>query len=144
MQALVRQVQGLTFAGKADSNHWVVMDAARKVNGSDAGARPMELVLIALAGCTGMDVVSILQKMRVKVDEFWMELAAEQSPEHPRAFTSINLKYVLVGNDIPREAVDRAIELSQSTYCSVSAMLRKACEISIDVEIRSTGNEHGR
>jgi putative redox protein len=137
-------VQGLTFVGKADSNHWVVMDAAQKVNGSDAGARPMELVLIALAGCTGMDVASILQKMRVKVDEFWMELEAEQSPEHPRVFTSIRLTYVLVGDDAPREAVDRAIELSQSTYCSVSAMLRKACDISVDVQIMSAHNKHGR
>ena len=137
-------MQGLTFVGKADSNHWVVMDAAQKVNGSDAGARPMELVLIALAGCTGMDVASILQKMRVKVDEFWMELEAEQSPEHPRVFTSIRLTYVLVGDDVPREAVDRAIELSQSTYCSVSAMLRKACDISVDVQIMSAHNKHGR
>ncbi len=144
MQAVVRQLEGLTFVGKADSNPWVVMDAAEKVNGTDSGARPMELVLMALAGCTGMDVASILEKMRVKVDEFWMELAAEQSPEHPRVFTSIRLKYVLVGDNIPREAVDRAIELSQSTYCSVSAMLRKACDISIDVEIKPTRNEQGR
>jgi len=91
-----------------------------------------------------MDVASILQKMRVKVDEFWMELEAEQSPEHPRVFTSIRLTYVLVGDDVPREAVDRAIELSQSTYCSVSAMLRKACDISVDVQIMSAHNKHGR
>ncbi|MCR4439869.1 MAG: OsmC family protein [bacterium] len=138
MRAVVRQVQGLSFVGKADSNHWVVMDATQKVGGNDAGSRPMELVLMALAGCTGMDVASILEKMRVTLDDFWMELEADQCAEHPKVFTAIRLKYVLVGEQVPREAVDRAIELSQSTYCSVSAMLRKACDISSEVEIRQS------
>ncbi|MDZ7294327.1 MAG: OsmC family protein [candidate division KSB1 bacterium] len=144
MKAIVRQVQGLTFVGKADSNHWVAMDADPKVGGSNAGSRPMELLLVALAGCTGMDVASILDKMRVKYDDFYMEVEADRAKEHPKTFTAIRLKYVLVGDNIPPEAVNRAVQLSQSTYCSVSAMLRQACEISVDVEIRPKQAEQGR
>ncbi len=138
MRAIVRHVDGLTFIGKADSNHWVAMDADPKVGGTNAGSRPMELLLIALAGCTGMDVASILDKMRVKYDDFYMEVEAERASEYPKTFTGIRLKYVLVGEEIPVEAVNRAVELSQSTYCSVSAMLGKTCDITIEVKIRPT------
>lgn len=144
MKTIVRHVEGLSFIGKGDSNHWVAMDADAKVGGGNAGSRPMELMLVALAGCTGMDVVSILNKMRVSYDDFYMELEADRAAEHPKVFTRIRLKYVLVGDNIPAEAVHRAVELSQSTYCSVSAMLRKACDISVEVEIRAKQKAQGR
>jgi putative redox protein len=128
-QALVKQVAGITFAGKADSNHWVVMDGPTAFGGSDAGTRPKELLLIALGGCTGSDVASILKKKRVALDRFDIHLTAEQTEEHPQVYTSIHMELVFRGDGIRPEDVERAIELSQTKYCSVSAMLRPAVAI---------------
>jgi putative redox protein len=127
--ALVRQVQGLTLAGNPDSNHWVVMDGPRDFGGSDAAARPKELLLLALGGCTAIDVISILQKKRVALDGFEIHITAEQRDEQPQVFTKIHLEYVVRGEDIRPHDVERAIELSETKYCSVSAMLRPAVPI---------------
>ncbi|MGE5243841.1 MAG: OsmC family protein [Betaproteobacteria bacterium] len=127
--AVVRQIQGLTFAAKTDSNHWVVMDGPTEFGGSNAGTRPKELVLMALGGCTGSDVVSILQKKRVRLDGFEVRLTAEQADEHPQVFTKIHVEYVFRGQDIRTQDVERAIELSETKYCSVSAMLRGTVRI---------------
>lgn len=105
------------------------MDGPENFGGSDAGIRPKELLLISLAGCTGSDVAVILQKKKVHFDDFEMNVEAEQQETHPQVFTKIHLEYVFYGNNIPKEAVERAIELSQKTYCSVTAMLQKAVEI---------------
>lgn len=122
----VKFVDGMTFIGKGESNHWVVMDGAETVGGSDAGTRPMELVLIALGGCTGMDVVSILRKKRVKFDKFEMKISGERAEEHPKVYTKIDIEYIIYGKEINPKDVEHAIELSQSKYCSVSAMLKKS------------------
>jgi putative redox protein len=128
-KAIVKHIQGVTFMGKADSNHWVPMDGPEQFGGSDSGTRPKELLLIALGGCTGSDVATILGKKKVKIDGFEMNITADVQEKHPQVYTKIHLEYVFYGNDIPKEAVERAIELSQSTYCSVTAMLQKAVEI---------------
>lgn len=128
-KAYVKQIKGVTFVGKTDSNHWVTMDGPEQFGGSDAGTRPKELILLALAGCTGSDVTVILQKKRIQLDGFEMNLSAEVQETHPQVFTKIHLEYVFYGKEIPTEAVERAIELSQKTYCSVTAMLQKAVEI---------------
>jgi putative redox protein len=128
-KATVRQVQGMSFAGKADSNHWVMMDGSIAEGGSAAATSPKELVLVGLGGCTGMDVASILKKKRVKVEEFTVSIQAEESDEFPRIFTKIHIEYVLRGKGILPKDVERAIELSQTKYCSVTAMLRKSAEI---------------
>ena len=133
----VRWVKGLQFVGSADSNHHVVMDADSRVGGEDAGARPMELLLIGLGGCTGMDVASILRKMRIEFESLRIELKAEKNDEHPKVYTKIEMKYVITGSDIPEDKFLRAIELSQERYCSVSAMLRKTAEFQIAYEIIS-------
>jgi putative redox protein len=86
-------------------------------------------VLIALAGCTGSDVVSILQKKKVKLTDFEINITAQQTEEHPKVFTGIDLEYVFYGRDIKLNDVERAIELSTTTYCAVSAMLKKAMTI---------------
>jgi putative redox protein len=122
--AVVTQLRGITFAGKADSNHWVAMDGPDAFGGSGAGTRPKELVLLALGGCTGSDVVSILRKKRVHLDAFEVRLTAEEADEHPHVYTSIHVEYVLAGPDIRPQDVERAIELSETKYCAVSAMLR--------------------
>lgn len=136
--AIVKHIQGVTFIGKTDSNHWVVMDGPEQFGGSDAGIRPKELLLIALGGCTGSDVSVILQKKKVKLDGFEMNIKAEVQETHPQVFTKIHLEYVFYGKDIPKEAVERAIELSQKTYCSVTAMLQKAVEITHSYRIEET------
>ncbi len=128
-KAYLKQVKGITFAGKTDSNHWITVDGPENFGGSDAGIRPKELLLLSLAGCTASDVVSILQKKRVKLDDFEINISAEMTEDHPKVFTKIDLEYVFYGQDIKAKDVERAIELSQTTYCSVTAMLKKAMEI---------------
>lgn len=128
-KAVVKHIKGVTFMGKADSNHWVSMDGPEEFGGSNAGTRPKELLLLALGGCTGSDVAVILKKKKIDVDGFDIFLTAEVQETHPQVYTKINLEYVFYGNDIPKEAVERAIELSQKTYCSVTAMLQKSIEI---------------
>ena len=137
--AVVQQIKGITFAGRADTNHWVTMDGSTEFGGSNAGPRPKELVLIALGGCTGSDVASILQKKRVPVRDFRIELTAQTAEEHPQVYTEIHVEYVLVGNGIDPEAVERAIELSTTNYCSVSAMLKPSVKITHSYRIEPEG-----
>ena len=135
MSARVKWTEGLQFVGTAESGHAVVLDGAPEVGGSNSAARPMELLLISLGGCTGMDVVSILKKMRVEWERFEIGLEAERAEEHPKAFTKIHLIYRIWGDDIPEDKLKRAIELSQERYCSVGAMLAKGAEISYEYQI---------
>ena len=128
-KAYIKQLKGITFVGKADSNHWVTMDGAADFGGSDAGIRPKELILLGLGGCTGSDVVSILEKKRVKLDDFEINIETEVSENHPQVFTKLHLEYIFYGKDIIAKDVERAIELSQTKYCGVTAMLEKAVEI---------------
>jgi putative redox protein len=135
--AVVQQVKGITFVAKADSNHLVPMDGPQELGGGNAGSRPKELVLMALGGCTGSDVVSILQKKRVPLKDFRINLTAQTAEEHPQVFTAIHVEYVLVGDDINTADVERAIELSTTKYCSVSAMLRPAVKITHSYKIET-------
>jgi putative redox protein len=128
-QAFLRQLQGVAFAAKADSNHWVVMDGPESVGGTNAGSRPKDLLLFALAGCTASDVVSILKKKRVPLQGFEMLLTGHEAEEHPKVFTDIQVEYVFYGDGISEGDIERAIDLSTSKYCSVSAMLRPAVRI---------------
>jgi len=127
--AVVRQLSGITFAAKTDSNHWVMMDGPSEFGGSNAGTRPKELLLVALGGCTGSDVVSILRKKRIPLEGLEIHLDATSRDEHPQVYTDIHLEYVFYGKDIPRADVERAIELSTTKYCSVSAMLKASVNI---------------
>lgn len=120
--------------GKGKTNHWVVMDGPFELGGSEAGTRPMELVLVALGGCTGMDVVSILGKMKVKFTDFKISITAEEKEEYPKIFKKIHIKYLIYG-DVPEDKVKKAIELSQTRYCSVSGILRKSAEVTYEYEI---------
>ncbi|MCX6174950.1 MAG: OsmC family protein [Ignavibacteriales bacterium] len=134
-KAFVKHIKGVTFLGKSDSNHWITMDGPKEFDGSNAGTRPKELLLIALGGCTGSDVATILQKKKIKLDGFEMNISADVQETHPQIFTKIHLEYVFYGKGIPKEAVERAIKLSQDTYCSVTAMLQKAVEINHSYKI---------
>ena len=134
----LKQVKGLTFMAKGDTNHWITMDGPEKLGGSDAGSRPKELVLMALAGCTGSDVVSILQKKRVNLSDFEINITAQQTETHPKVFSHVDLEYVFYGKNIKEKDVERAIELSTQTYCGVSAMLQKAMTINHTYRIEET------
>ncbi len=140
MKVIVQSIDGLSLAARGDSNHWVAMDAAADVGGADGATRPMELMLMGLGGCTAMDVLSILKKKRVILDDFECQIEAERAQEHPKIFTRIRIKYIFYGENLPREAVERAIELSETTYCSASAMLRKSAEMVSTYEIRPAKN----
>jgi putative redox protein len=135
MKAIVKQIESCSFIGKADSNHWVSIDTKKEVSGSDAAAHPMELVLLALGSCTGCDVISILQKKKVPLQDFEIHIDAERAEEHPRVFTKIHLDYVFVGNGLNPTHLERAIELSQQKYCPVSAMLRPSVPITTSYRI---------
>lgn len=139
-KAFVKQVQGITFAGKTDSNNWVLMDGPEEFGGSSAAIRPKELILLSLAGCTGSDVAVILKKKKIDYDGFEMNITADVQETHPQVFTKINLEYVFYGREIPKEAVERAIELSLKTYCSVTAMLQKSVEITHTYRIEEKKN----
>ncbi len=130
MKASVTYCGGMRFVGQADSGHAVVMDAAAASGGLDSGVRPSELVLIGLAGCTGMDVISILRKKRQQVSSLEVLVSAPQAAEHPRRFTEFSVEYRVCGRGVDPEAVRRAIELSESTYCSVGSTLREPLRIS--------------
>ncbi len=129
LEATVRWVGRMQFLGVSGSNHSVVMDTSTEHGGTETAATPMELLLIALAGCTGMDVVSLLGKMRVDFTGLEIRVWGERKEDHPRVFTKINLEYTIYGTGIDEEKVKRAIALSQEKYCSVTAMLNPACPV---------------
>jgi len=137
-KAFIKQLQGITFAGKTESNNWVMIDGPEEFGGSNAAIRPKELLLLSLGGCTASDVVSILKKKRVKLDDFEMNLTADATENYPQVYTKIHIDYVFYGKDIQPKDVERAIELSQTKYCGVTAMLSKAMEITHSYRIEES------
>lgn len=134
-QISVKWVEGLKFLGTGYANHSLVIDGPADSGGNDSAVRPGEMILMALAGCTGIDVVSLLKKMRVRFDHFEIGVTAETAESHPRYFTKINVEYRVRGRDIPEDKLQRAIDLSRETYCSVSAQLRPSAEMSYSYKI---------
>ncbi|MCJ7577482.1 MAG: OsmC family protein [candidate division Zixibacteria bacterium] len=120
----------LAFEAQTESGHRILLDADPEVGGEDKGPRPMELLLVSLAGCTGMDVVSILKKKRVNLEGLAIKIQAERAPQHPKYFTTIDVEYTFRGKEIKEEDVKQAVELSKDKYCSVSAMLQEKATIS--------------
>ena len=129
MKATVVWKGRLSFDGTADSGFTVPMGSAPRVGGDNDGFRPMELILDGLAGCTAMDVISILKKKKQEVTRFEVEAEAERAQEHPKVFTKIKLTFFVTGRNIDPKAVDRAIELSSTKYCPAHAMLGKVVPI---------------
>jgi putative redox protein len=130
MNATIRWTHSLQFSGEgAAAGVPIIMDAMPEHGGAGSGPSPMETVLLALGGCTGMDVISILAKIRAPLQGLEIRIAAERADEHPRVFTRIAIEYVFRGTGLRPEQVARAVELSQTRYCSVSAMLRRAAEL---------------
>jgi putative redox protein len=117
------------------SGHHVVMDALPAVGGNDEGARPKELMLASLAGCTGMDVISILKKMRVEPEYFNIRVEAEMTEEHPKHYTAMHIIYEFKGENLEMEKLQKAVDLSQERYCGVSTAYRKAMAITNEIVI---------
>jgi putative redox protein len=135
MKARVKWVEGMAFMGESESGHAVVMDGAPDIGGRNLGARPTEMVLLGLGGCTAIDVVFILKKARQPVEDCSIEIEAERSDAVPKVFTKIHLHYVVKGAGLDPKQVERAVRLSAEKYCSVSHMLNKAVEITHDHEV---------
>ncbi len=123
---------GMRFVGVGPSGHGMAMDAAPEVGGGNTAPRPTELLLAALGGCTGMDVVSILEKMRTPPQTLEIEISGERSPEHPKAFRRIRILFRAEG--VPEENLRKAVQLSRERYCSVAHSL--SAEITTEVEAR--------
>lgn len=127
---------GMHFTGAGSSNRFPVpLDHAAEGDRPSAGASPMELVLIGLGGCTGMDVVSILGKMRQDVTAYEVRVHGDRAPEHPRLYTSIVVEHRVTGRDLDPDKVEKAVRLSEATYCSVSATLARGVPVRHDVTV---------
>jgi len=127
----------MAFTGTSDGGFLLPLDAKKAVGGHDLGFQPLQLFAIGLVGCTGMDVISILQKKRQEVTAFEVSAEIERANEHPKVFKKIILEYKVTGRDIDRQDVERAVELSETKYCPAQAMLQETVEISHKIVIEN-------
>lgn len=125
----------MSFEAETESNHKIWMDMAEKSGGHDQGPRPGDLVLVSLAGCTAVDVVIILKKMREQLDDLEVVVNSEKVDKHPRVYKKIEIEFHLKGKNLKEENVEKAIQLSLDKYCSVKTMLEKTAEISYSYDI---------
>ncbi len=117
----IKLQDGMRFSAITGSGHEVVMDASQEFGGQNTAARPMELLLAGLGGCTGMDVISILRKKKQEVTSFEIIVKGERAEDHPKRYTGVEVEFVIKGKNLNEEAVKRAVELSMDKYCSVKA-----------------------
>ena len=135
MNASVKWQGDMKFSGVANSGHEIILDADNSVGGNDEGARPLELMALSLAGCTAMDVISIMRKKRQKVSRFEVQVSAERADTHPKVFTSLHITYIFHGQGIDPKAVERAMELSETRYCPAQAMLAQVAPTTMSYDI---------
>jgi putative redox protein len=133
--ATVSYVQGLQFVGSASSGHAIVMDADTEVGGNNTAPRPMELLLIGIGGCAGMDIVSILKKKKQDITGMEITIKGGQIDTYPKKYSDIALEFIVRGKEISEEAVKRSIELSMNKYCSVKASLEGSAKVSFTYKI---------
>lgn len=135
MKARAKWVEGMAFMGEAGSGHSVIMDGAPEYGGRNIGIRPMEMLLIGLAGCTGFDVVQILKKGREAVTGCEVEVEAQRATEDPKVFTKIHIAYRVSGRGLSQAKAERAVTLSKEKYCSASIMLGATAEMSTSLVV---------
>ncbi|MDP2964548.1 MAG: OsmC family protein [Pelolinea sp.] len=123
----------MSFDGSADSGFSVPLGTVLDVGGDNDGFRPMELIAVGIAGCTAMDVISILQKKHQEVTSFEVRVHAERATEHPKVFTHLTIEYVIGGKNLLKDAVERAVELSGTKYCSAQAMFKKVAPMDLKI-----------
>lgn len=141
MEAKVTWDNGLSFKGTADTGFTLPLGADSSVGGAEDGFRPLELMAISLAGCTAMDVISIVRKKQQQVDAFEVKVHTEQAEAHPHVFTQIEIQYHFTGVGIDENAVVRAIELSATKYCPAQAMLGQVAPIAMRYFIYDSGGK---
>ena len=135
MNISVNWVDGLLMVGKSDSGHTITMDGPPESGGENLGVRPMEMLLLGVAGCTMIDVVTTLKKMRQDLSHLETKINAERATDHPKVFTDIHIQFILKGQNLDEKKVDKAITLSAEKYCSASIMLGETATIAHDFEI---------
>ncbi|MFV9511360.1 OsmC family protein [Tepidibacillus sp. LV47] len=128
----------MKFVGTDDNGHRIPMDAAAIYGGQNQGVRPMELMLMSLGGCTGIEVGHILNKMRVKYDRFDIEVNGNRVDEHPKVFSDIHVVYRLSGENISPKKVNKAIQMAEQVYCSAANMINKVATVTYSFEINGT------
>lgn len=130
----VNWLKKMAFEGNIDG-HKILIDANAEVGGENKGPRPKPFMLLALAGCTGMDVVSILEKMRVEIEDFNVIVEGELSEEHPKHYVSMHVIYEFKGKNLPMDKLEKAINLSEERYCGVNAVYKKTIKMSYEIRI---------
>ena len=135
MNLSVNWVDGMLMVGKSHSGHSITMDGPVEIGGENLGVRPMEMLLLGVAGCTMIDVVTTLKKMRQDLSHCETKISAERANEHPKVFTDIHIHFVVKGKDLDPKKVDKAIKVSAEKYCSASIMLGKTAKITHDFEV---------
>ena len=138
MKTRVKWAQDMMFVAETGSGHAVVMDGAPEIGGHNLGPRPMEMLLAGLGGCSAIDVVMILKRGREAVTDCVVEIDAERADTEPKVFTKIHMHYIVTGQQLDTNKVDRAIKLSAEKYCSASAMLAAVATITHDFELRES------
>lgn len=128
-------LENMSFESEING-HKLVIDAKEEVGGQDKGPRPKPLMLAALGGCTAMDVVSILKKMRVELKDLNVIVEGELSEEYPKRFTKMHVIYEVEGANLPMEKIEKAVSLSEEKYCGVSAVYREVLEITSEIRIK--------
>ena len=136
MQAKVKWNGKMGFVGTSGTNHAVVMDVSKEAGGDGVAASPMEMELLGLAGCSGVDVALILQKKRLNVRDFQILVNGERADEHPRVFTKVHMAFVFEGEGLSPKALEDAVRLSIDKYCSVAGMVSKTAEITWNIEVK--------
>ena len=135
MNISVNWVDGMLMVGKSHSGHSITMDGPPEIGGDNLGVRPMEMLLLGVAGCTMIDVVTTLKKMRQELTHCETKVNAERANDHPKVFTDIHIQFLVQGNGLDSKKVEKAITLSAEKYCSASIMLGKTASITHAFEI---------
>jgi putative redox protein len=135
LNAKVTYTNGLQFVGESSSGHAIVMDGDPKVGGHNTGLRPMELLLVGLGGCAGMDVISIMKKKKQDVTGLDINVEGQKAENYPKKFTDINIEFIIKGRNISEDALKKSIDLSMNKYCSVKATLEGSAKINYSYKI---------
>jgi putative redox protein len=135
LKARIKWVQDVMFLGESGSGHSVIMDGAPEAGGRNLGFRPMEMMLLGLGGCSAFDVMLILKRGREKVTDCVVEMDGERAETDPKVFTRITMRYIVTGQALDRNKVERAVKLSAEKYCSASAIMAKTAQLTHTVDI---------
>ena len=137
MKVYLQQIDNFSLAAKGESNHLITIDERIEDGGNGSATGPMELLLISVASCSAMDVISILKKRRVENLQLEIEVEGKRREEYPRIYTDIHLKYIVSGKDIREKDVARAIKLSEDKYCSAIAMVKNSAKMSSEYVLKN-------